>query len=143
MRLLPIIAAAILATPALVQPAFAQDVERYQLERTPHGYVRLDTVTGKMSICQEQRGQLMCKVAVEERQAYDREVGSLEDRIVALEDRVAALEGGTSAERLPSDEEFEQTMGYMEKFFRRFMGIVKDLERDFGNGQPKPDANRT
>lgn len=134
-------AAAVLAVGASM--ASAQDVERYQLERTDNGYVRLDTVTGKMSICEERGGQLVCKVALEEREAYDREHDDLLSKIDDLEGRVAALERGGQADQLPSDEEFEQTMGYMEKFFRRFMGIARDLERDFGTGKPQPEADRT
>lgn len=142
MRPLPIIAAAAVAM--FAAPAMAQDAERYQLERTDDGYVRLDTVTGKMSICQERGGRLVCNVAAEEREAYDREFDSLQDRIEALEDRIAALETSGAADRLPSDEEFEQTMGYMEKFFRRFMGIVKDLDKDSGGpNEPRPEADRT
>ena len=46
---------------------------------------------------------------------------------------------------LPSEDEFEQTMGYMERFFRRFMDIVTDLNREFGSGQeqPEPEPDRT
>ena len=124
-------------------PAVAQDVERYRLERTEAGYVRLDTVTGRMSICEERSGQLVCKAAVEEREAYDRDLGSLQDRLERVEQRLSRLEGQAAPGALPSDEEFEQTMGYMEKFFRRFMGIVKDLERDFGRGDPEPAPDRT
>lgn len=121
----PIMLAALAAIAA--SPAFTQDVERYQLERTADGYVRLDTTTGRMSICQETGGQLVCRAAVEEREAYERDVGTLHERLDALEERVAALEGASGA-ALPSDEEFEQTLGYMERFFRRFMGIVRDFE---------------
>lgn len=120
-------------------PALAQDVERYRLERSPQGYVRTDTVTGATSLCRERGGQLVCRMAVEERDAYDSGIAALQERVEALEDRVAALEGGSPASRLSDEEEFEQTLGYMERFFRRFMGIVKDLERDFGSGEPQAD----
>lgn len=120
-------------------PASAQDVEHYQLERTQDGYVRLDTVTGRMTLCTERDGQLVCRMAAEDRSAYDNEIDALQGRVDALEARITALEGGTRAPALSDDQEFERTMGYMERFFRRFMGIVKDLERDFGSDQPQPD----
>lgn len=120
-------------------PSYAQDVERYRLERTDDGYVRTDTVTGSTSLCRERGGQLVCRMAVEERDAYDEGIAALQERVTALEDRIAALEGGRPAAGLPDEEEFEQTLGYMERFFRRFMGIVKDLERDFDSGEPQAD----
>jgi cell division protein FtsB len=124
-------------------PSMAQDTERYQIERTEDGYVRLDTTTGKMTLCRERAEQLVCTVAAEERAAYDRDIDALQDRVDTLEDRISALEDGRSAADLPDDQEFERTMGYMEKFMRRFMGIAKDLERDFGTEPAEPQADRT
>ena len=123
-------------------PALAQDVERYRLERTDEGFVRIDTATGSTSLCREHDGQLVCRMAVEERDAYDGSIEALQERVDALEDRIAALEDGTSAAELPDEQEFEQTLSYMERFFRRFMGIVKDLEKDMESEKP-PEADRT
>lgn len=124
-------------------PAFAQEVERYRLERDGDAYIRLDTETGRMALCREREGQLVCRMAAEEREAYDRQFDALHDRIKELEERVATLESGRPAAGLPGEEEFEQTLGYMERFLRRFMGVVKDLEREFGGSEPEPEADRT
>ena len=44
----------------LCAPALAEgDAERYRLEKTGDGYVRMDTATGAMSTCREQSGQLV------------------------------------------------------------------------------------
>lgn len=133
---------ALAATVAAV-PSSAQDAERYQLERTQNGYVRLDTETGRMSLCEERSGRLVCRVAAEEREAHDRDLDALAARIEALEARIAALEAARQPSAgLPSEEEFEQTLGYMERFFRRFMGIVNDFERR-GAQQPETPSDRT
>lgn len=123
---------------AAVTPALAQDAERYQLERTEDGYVRLDTQTGAASLCTERGTRLVCVPASEEREA-----GALQDRITELEARVAALEQQRSAAQLPSEEEFEQTLGYMERFFRTFLGIVSDFEDRSDEGRPLPPPDRT
>jgi hypothetical protein len=123
--------------------AHAQDGDRYRLERTESGFVRMDTQTGRMSFCTESAGELICRTAAEGAMSADGDqFEALERRIDALERRIAILEGnppsnGTSA--LPSEEEFEQTMSFMERFLRRFMGIVKDLEGETQQEEPAPD----
>jgi hypothetical protein len=107
----------------LCAPASAEgDAERYRLEKTGDGYVRMDTVTGAMSTCREQSGQLVCRMAADER-------GVVQDD----KERVAKLENSLTSRlesSLPSEEEFNKTMGYMERFFRSFMGIVRDMEKE-------------
>lgn len=109
--------------------ANAQQADRYSLQKTADGYVRLNNETGEMSICKEQGEQLVCRVAADDRAALEETASNLEGRLAKIEQRLAALEqsGSSGNNTMPTDEEFEKTMGYMEKFFRRFMGVVKDL----------------
>ncbi len=128
-----------------ISPAVA-DNGRFSLEKVEGGYVRLNTVTGEVSFCQEKDGQFVCRISPSERMAYENEIAELHERLDQIEERMALLEGKSFEKRnaLPSDEEFEKTMGYMEKFFRRFMGIVKDLDEEFGEGSSKEvDPDRT
>lgn len=139
MRPTAIALAAVLVSQA-ANGAHAAD-ERYQLEKSDHGYIRMDTKTGAMSICEEQGGQLVCKLAADERDAYQEQIEHLENAVKALEKRVTALERNLPAVQvpaLPSEEEFEKGMNYMERFFRRFMGIVKDLEKDENKPEGTP-----
>ncbi|MBX3578600.1 MAG: hypothetical protein KF723_15455 [Rhizobiaceae bacterium] len=116
--------------------ASAAAEERYRLEKSADGYVRMDTRTGAMSICQESGGQLVCRAAADERTAYEDDIGRLQEGIDALEKRVAALENRAIPEMmLPSEENFEKSLSYMEQFFRRFLGVVKDFEKDGTNPQ--------
>lgn len=123
-------------------PASAQDAERYTMEKSATGFVRMDRKTGEMSICDERLGQLVCKVAADERKAFNDEIERLQTRLTDLEARVAALESRPS-DALPSKESFEKSLGYMEKFFRRFMDIVKDLEQDWRKPEPQPEPQKT
>ncbi|MCG7508893.1 hypothetical protein [Mesorhizobium retamae] len=128
----------------LAAPAFAEDANRYKLEKTNDGYVRMDTQTGAMSICSERDGQLVCRVAADERTAFQDEVDRLQGTIKALDERVTKLENSLTARlesKLPTEEEFNKTMGYMERFLRGFMGIVKDMEKD--NDPAKPGLQKT
>lgn len=117
-------------------PALSQDDARYQMEKTADGYVRLDKQTGDMSICKEQAGQMICRAAADDRASLADEIGRIDGRLASIEDKLAKMEksGLSSGNEMPTEEEFEKTMGYMEKFFRRFMDVVKDL-----NEEPQPN----
>lgn len=137
---------------AMLSGASANEPDRYRLEKTDDGFVRMDTRTGEMSICEERWNELVCRLAADERTAVQAEIERLQEQMEArvaaakaLEDRVAALENSLAAkleQSLPTEEDFNRTMGYMESFFRSFMGIVKEFE---GEETPKaePGADRT
>ena len=107
--------------------ATAEGEGRYQMERTADGFVRLDTRTGEVSLCKEASGQIACRMAADERAAFEAELDLLTKRVEALE---KAQRSGLYADkpRLPTDEEIDRTMGIMERMMRRFMEIVKTLE---------------
>ena len=129
--------------PALPAHAGEAPADRYRLEKSAEGYVRMDTQTGAMSLCEEKSGQLVCRMAADERTALQDEIGRLQGSVKALEERVTRLENTPSARlesNLPTEQEFEKTMGYMERFFRTFLNIVKDFSREDDNAaKPAPD----
>ncbi len=138
MRIVALFVPAMLAA-GIAGTAHGEDVERYRLEKTETGYVRMDTSTGEMSICEERGGQLVCKVAVEERAAFQDEIDRLQTKLDGLEQRVANLENRAVPEALlPSEEQFDKSMDFMEKFFRRFMDIARDLDKDKENPAALP-----
>ncbi|AZN97861.1 hypothetical protein EJ066_11485 [Mesorhizobium sp. M9A.F.Ca.ET.002.03.1.2] len=126
--------------------SFSAEADRYRLEKSANGYVRMDTQTGAMSICEERAGQLVCKMAADERAAFQDEIDRLESSVKALDERVVKLENSLSARfesTLPSEEDFNKTMSYMERFLRGFMGIVKDMEEDSGEDGARPNSQKT
>ncbi|MDX8444089.1 hypothetical protein [Mesorhizobium captivum] len=126
--------------------AYSQETDRYRLEKSGNGYVRMDTQTGAMSICEERSGQLVCKMAADQRAAFQEEIDRLQSSVKALDERVAKLENTPSARlesNLPSEEDFNKTMSYMERFFRSFMDIVKDMDKEEGDGGAKPSPQKT
>jgi hypothetical protein len=131
---------------ALPAAATAQDADRYTMEKSANGYVRMDRRTGEMSICEERSGQLVCKLAADERSAFQDEVDRLQDRLSGVEKRVAELETASRLNPeavLPTDEDFEKSLGYMERFFRRFMDIVRDFDQDWRKGEPDAEPQKT
>ncbi|GAB1580917.1 MULTISPECIES: hypothetical protein [Phyllobacteriaceae] len=124
--------------------AFSQEAGRYTMEKTDKGYVRLDTKTGDVSVCSEQSGQMVCRLAADDRRAYEDDLAALNERVKKLEEQVAAFGKLPPVVRdtLPSEEEFEKTMSYMERFFRRFMDIVRSFDSG-SDGANDPVPERT
>ena len=97
------------------------------MQKSETGIARLDTQTGEVSLCQERNGELVCRMAADERSALELEIDLLTKRVETLEK--AAKSGESIAKpNLPTDEEIDRTMGIMERMMRKFMDIVKDLE---------------
>ena len=116
-------AATALIAPLLAAAPASAENGRYVMEKTAEGYVRMDTATGEMSICTEKSGQIVCKLAADERAAFQDALDRLEERVSRLEekaDRTLAV---------PSEEEFDEGLDRMEKFFRRFLGIIEEQEK--------------
>ncbi|MGY5777754.1 hypothetical protein [Rhizobium sp. LEGMi135b] len=121
----------LLATPAL---SAEPDAERFQLERSGDHFIRLDKQTGAMSICQDQNGNLVCRMAADERSAYDDELDRLADRVTKLEKTVASNKGSS----LPDDAEIDRTLGIMQKFMHGFMGMAKEFQNEQPDVKPQP-----
>ncbi len=123
----------------------AQDTANYTLEKTQDGFVRMNNKTGEMSICQERSGQLICKLSAEERAAYEEDIADLKMRLGKLENTVAGMGKIPPVVRdaLPSDEEFEKGLSYMEKFMRRFMGIAREWGYEGERNKPDTQPQKT
>lgn len=109
---------------AQAQQPVPDAADRYQLERTQNGFIRLDRQTGSVSFCREEAGGPTCRLAADERAAFDQELDMLGQRVEALEKR---LDGTSETSRLPSDAEVEETLSIMERFMRRFLSIIGEL----------------
>lgn len=122
--------------------AMAQDVatDRFTLDKSESGFVRLDRQTGAVTLCTEAEGTLTCRMAADERAAYDADLARLEKRVEALEKQVAEGIAAKSGE-LPSDAEIDRSIGIMERFMRAFFGLVQEFqgEEQGKPGDPVPD----
>ncbi len=100
---------------------------RFRLEKTESGFVRLDTETGALTLCRDEGGSLTCRMAADERAAYEKELDLLEKRVTALE-----KQPGTTAAKpgLPSEDEIETSLSIMERFMRRFFGLVQEFQEE-------------
>lgn len=122
----------------LAGASYAEGEGRYQMEKTAEAFVRLDTVTGEVSVCKEASGQVTCRMAADERAAFEDELDRLTKRVEALE-KAQQSTLSLNKPRLPTDEEIDRTMGIMERMMRRFMDIVKTLEGGGDKSNPQTD----
>ena len=120
--------------------AHAQDTERFQLQKTDNGYVRMDTLSGAIAICQQNESELVCRAARDgEPIEKADDTAALNKRIRDLEARVTKLETqNLDKPAVPTEQEFDQGLDRMESAFRRFLGIVREFE-----GPQEPQPNRT
>jgi hypothetical protein len=131
------VAGLLLSAPVQAQSETKAPAERFEIERTEHGIVRLDRQTGAMTLCRDDGGNLVCRMAADERAAYEDELDRLAKRVTALEERLGSMQ----PKALPSDEEVERTLSLMERFMRRFMAIIGEPGGD--HPPPGPQPNRT
>jgi hypothetical protein len=115
----------------LAAAAAEADAGRFQLEKSGDHFVRLDRQTGAMSICQDKDGALVCRMAADERAAYEDELDRLAKRVTALE------QGGVIQRALPSDAEVDRSISIMERMMKSFMGMVKEFQAE-ENTNPLP-----
>ncbi|MBY5338146.1 hypothetical protein HFO99_30280 [Rhizobium leguminosarum] len=115
----------------LAAAAVEADASRFQLEKSGDHFVRLDRQTGAMSICQDKDGALVCRMAADERAAYEDELDRLAKRVTALE------QGGVIQRTLPSDAEVDRSISIMERMMKSFMGMVKEFQAE-ENTNPLP-----
>ncbi|KGF70206.1 hypothetical protein LL06_06615 [Hoeflea sp. BAL378] len=141
-----------LSVPALVLlmsgPAVSEEpiANRFTMEKTENGFVRLDTLTGEMSICTEKAGQLVCRLSADDRRAFEESLSDLSARVTELESRLDLMDPPSAIAKAPDEAELDQALDAMEKMMRRFFGMVEELQKDFEEQPkvpPEPIPDRT
>ncbi|TFF19132.1 hypothetical protein E3C22_20385 [Jiella endophytica] len=149
-------AASFLAGPALAQSAIgemhggamhggamhggeSERPGRYEIVRIDGVVARLDTATGQLASCRVAAETIRCgkAPAAGEPQPFEARIRALERRVSALESELA--EGGSA---LTGSDETDIAIERMQKLFRGFADIVKELEEGREDGA-KPLPNRT
>ncbi len=127
--------------------------KNYQLERHENGFVRLDRRSGKTSFCQPVGEDIVCKLAVEERDALYLEISELQNKIAALQGKLDQIPGDSSQLRRPLkeipdpnvgeksgagrdqiekevDRAIDLTKHTMRKLFKAVKELKKDMEKE-------------
>ena len=116
-----------LAGSALAQSPAEGDAGRFTMTPVADGALRLDTRTGRVAHCKNDARGWTCTSVADERAAYEEEIARLQARLAKVETELAAR----SALTPPSDADLDRAVGFMERFFRRFMAMVENLKREY------------
>ena len=136
------VAGASLAAP----PSATEDrTGRFTMQPTDGGFLRLDTMTGDVSLCMREGATFECKPVKDDRD-LQREVGRLVDENKTLKAEVKRLEdmlgldgppgGGKPKFELPSEEDVDKALSYMERMFKKFRDKMRELDNGSGKGTP-------
>ena len=112
----------------LAWPALAGDEDgRYRMLPTADGFLKLDTRSGAVSECKPGRDGYQCRLVPDEQRTLQAEIDRLAGENGVLREQLGkAGAGGKPSPAVPSEEEVDRALGYMEKFLRRFMGVLRD-----------------
>ncbi|MHC2624495.1 hypothetical protein ACVIW2_006527 [Bradyrhizobium huanghuaihaiense] len=151
-------AAVMVVSGSLVAAQSAPDGEngRYTMTPIPEGVLRLDTRTGTMSTCTRNGTGWACYAVPDERAAFDAEIGRLQAEVEKLKGQLAAgptvsgkidealpksdplkkaepkvAEGDRKIEiPLPSDQDLDRVMSFLEKAWRRLIDMANRVQKD-------------
>lgn len=135
---------AAIAVLAAVSAAFADDRPddgkgRYQLSPVDGGVMRLDRETGAVSMCAKKGDAWTCDAVEDRAKASDaakleQENRDLKARIRTLEDQAAALPGAIEPPapkaQLPTEEEVDKALDYVENIFKKFRDRIRKYESE-------------
>lgn len=116
---------------------------RYQVTPAEGGaFLRLDTQTGAMSVCQRKDGKWGCEAVPDDRRALQGDIARLEGENKELQGTVKRLEEllalpdpeGKQARRsgprfqVPTEEEVDRAMDYVERMMRKFRDRIRSFK---------------
>jgi hypothetical protein len=136
-------------------PALSQGERNGRFTMSPAeggGFVKLDTETGQMSLCQRKDGDWACRDMADpnrglgseierlrgENQKLKAEIRQMEEILLGDKQNGGARPGGKGGEfKLPSEKDVDEAMDYAQRMLRKFRDKLKDLEADIpGKGTP-------
>ena len=109
-------------------PAPAAAGPRYAFAPVEGGALKLDTRTGKVSLCAKTATGFTCEAVPDSRDAYEAEIARLQREIAQLKGSPAPNAGtGTSP---GGSAELDQALNYAEQLFRRFRSMIQSLSEE-------------
>ncbi len=140
-----LLATVVAATAGVASDSYAQSAlpagtpGRFTMHPTDGGVLRLDTQTGVISMCRQASGSWACTMMPDDRAAVTDEIERLKAENAELKTAVKRLEemNGVppdpstkrqSGIQLPTEEEVDKALSYVERMLKKFKDKIKELE---------------
>lgn len=109
-------------------PATSERDGRFSMTPTPDGgFLRLDTRTGAVSHCRLADNGVQCRSGADERAALQAEIDRLAKQNEILRGKTAqASPGDRLRNALPSEQEIDTALNWMERMMRRMMNMFRE-----------------
>ncbi len=117
---------------------------RFTLQPIDGGFLRMDTVTGDVSLCAKKGTSVACEPVNDDRD-LQKELSRLNTENKALKAEIKRLEEvfdkdqGRPTSRapkfeIPTEEDVDKALTYLERMFKKFRDKLKDFESGSGKG---------
>jgi len=100
---------------------------RFAVQPSDDGFIRLDTQTGAVSHCGRHAGVWFCEKLVEDPTALEKRIDELTARVDALSKSVDALAAHSAAASSPPAQVIE-TSNFTTKLIRRFYALIRRMK---------------
>lgn len=133
---------AIGASVAAPPPGDSDKPGRYSMQPAEGGFLRLDTVTGDVSLCARSAQTFECKPVKDDRDLQaelarlSTENKELRGEIKRLEDMLGLNGGPHKGNRkleLPTEEDVDKALSYVERMLKKFRDKIKEFDLDGGS----------
>ena len=115
---------------------------RFTMQPADGGILRMDTQTGALSMCRQVSGTWSCAMLPDDKAAATEEIERLKSENTELKSAIKRLEelagvpagpdAGTgkrqSGIQLPSEEELDKAMSYVQRMIKKFKDKIRELE---------------
>ncbi len=98
---------------------------RFSTKELADGLIITDTQTGKVTHCRGDAGAgFLCQLVPSDRAALEAEI----DRLKSENEKLKSAQKPGPVLNLPSDQEVDKALSFMEKFMRRFRDVMQSSE---------------
>jgi hypothetical protein len=116
-------------------PAFGQPGADRRIIPTDDGFMEIDLQSGAVTQCQRAPDGYRCAPAKSDPNALQAELERLRKENAELRDQLAQRGPGLGPNQRtkppqPTDQEIDRALDVMERFLRRFIGIMRDEKAD-------------